>query len=203
VLSFLLLVATLAAWTRGCAAREYVGVIRETTAGEWWVSREWGVDWGGGDVGVCYGPARAGAADARAAGCPEGVRWGGRFNRYPPSPVRGKYGGWAAGWVRAGHRARLWDTAGVMAGWAQAFDWAGSASGANVPRADRRYYWFVVPCWAAALLFGLLPARRAFAVARTRRAARRARAGRCIQCGYDLRATPERCPECGAAPPNT
>src|SRR5204862_6682225 len=52
----------------------------------------------------------------------------------------------------------------------------------------------IAPHWSFALLFGTLPA--VWAVLRLRR--RRFAAGRCSACGYDLRATPNRCPECGA-----
>jgi len=54
-----------------------------------------------------------------------------------------------------------------------------------------------LPYWSAALLAAGLPA--AWAVVRARRR-RRVKAGLCAACGYDLRATPERCPECGAVP---
>jgi hypothetical protein len=54
-----------------------------------------------------------------------------------------------------------------------------------------------VRLWPFALALGVLP----LIVASTYvRAARRARLGRCPTCGYDLRATPARCPECGGVP---
>jgi hypothetical protein len=52
--------------------------------------------------------------------------------------------------------------------------------------------WF--PHWFAALVFAILPALRLRSILRTRR---RIRLGLCPQCGYDLRASPDRCPECG------
>ena len=56
----------------------------------------------------------------------------------------------------------------------------------------------VFPIWSAALPAAVLPALRLIALLRTRR--RRA-TGRCARCGYDLRATPDLCPECGAPVP--
>jgi hypothetical protein len=58
-----------------------------------------------------------------------------------------------------------------------------------------------VPLPAVALLSAVLPAHRAATFLRTRR--RRRAAGLCPSCGYDLRASPERCPECGAVSTKT
>jgi hypothetical protein len=67
--------------------------------------------------------------------------------------------------------------------------------------ADR---YLAVPFWLLVTLPAPLPAVWAAASARRRLrvriAAHRSGLGRCASCGYDLRATPERCPECGAMP---
>jgi hypothetical protein len=53
----------------------------------------------------------------------------------------------------------------------------------------------VFPCWLVVLLTCLLPG--CWLLERTREATRR-QSGLCTACGYDLRASPGRCPECGA-----
>jgi hypothetical protein len=71
----------------------------------------------------------------------------------------------------------------------------GSFDVSTSPRHTIAAIWF--PHWFCALIFAVLPAARIRSILRTRRAKR---AGLCRYCGYDLRATPNRCPECGRLP---
>jgi hypothetical protein len=70
----------------------------------------------------------------------------------------------------------------------------------NIHRDDRwvgSRLWVGVPHWFLLSFFAVIPLmslRRAW----TRR--QRARKRLCVNCGYDLRASPERCPECGETP---
>lgn len=62
----------------------------------------------------------------------------------------------------------------------------------------RGYYYYpfravTVPYWGVTAVFTMLPM---FMLGWRMRRARRAARGRCVACGYDLRATPSRCPEC-------
>ena len=53
---------------------------------------------------------------------------------------------------------------------------------------------YTVPCWMPATAFAVAPAA---ALRRLRNTRRQRRRGLCRHCGYDLRASPDRCPECG------
>jgi hypothetical protein len=72
--------------------------------------------------------------------------------------------------------------------WLGGFEFTTGSSGSNARRE------FATPTWLFALLAGLLPACR---LATARRSRKHRRLGCCPLCGYDLRATPDRCPECG------
>ena len=102
-----------------------------------------------------------------------------------------------------------WDapSAPVDAGWyvderhpRPGYDMDGGLAGIQhrtVAAPDRWLSEIRIPMWAVALALAVPPA---LAARRWRRDRRLASAGLCPRCGYDLRATPERCPECGAAP---
>lgn len=63
------------------------------------------------------------------------------------------------------------------------------------PLATRLDDWLLfIPYWAIAAPLALLPAWWALTYRRRRE---RLRQGHCRRCGYDLRGTPHRCPECG------
>jgi hypothetical protein len=61
------------------------------------------------------------------------------------------------------------------------------------------FWWIQLPLWLPLALVASVPTW--WAVRRIRQR-RRVGIGLCRRCGYDLRATPDRCPECGSpAPP--
>ena len=84
-------------------------------------------------------------------------------------------------------------------------DWIGLGRTATVGTKPERqimrytldYAVLAVPYWALLLATGLAPS---FWLRGRLRRRRRIIGGRCVRCGYDLRATPGRCPECGATP---
>ena len=57
-----------------------------------------------------------------------------------------------------------------------------------------------MPLWSFALLFACSPGLKLWLHIRQRK---RERPGFCIHCGYDLRASKDKCPECGAAMPGS
>jgi len=64
------------------------------------------------------------------------------------------------------------------------------------------YRVYVIGFWTLEIPFAIPPiAWVLIRLVRWEKARSRTRIGRCPTCNYDLRATPDRCPECGTIPP--
>jgi hypothetical protein len=77
------------------------------------------------------------------------------------------------------------------------FSVATSRAGVLPAVPDLELFYVTIPHWSAVAVFGLTGPWMLLSP-RARRARRRAK-GFCAHCGYDLRASSDRCPECGAA----
>jgi hypothetical protein len=78
------------------------------------------------------------------------------------------------------------------------FGWSKSENSGSIAGQIHRRLEVTFPTWSLAVMLGALPTLRAIAFVRRRR--RRRPTFGCPKCGYDLRATPDRCPECGTVP---
>jgi hypothetical protein len=91
----------------------------------------------------------------------------------------------------------LYPFQGPWQGWAKRLGFEHHAGTGTGPSSFWKSHLSVVfPYWVPALLFGVLPI---VWIRATRRRRRRERIGLCAKCGYDLRASRDRCPECGTA----
>jgi hypothetical protein len=180
-LSAVMFLATVVLWVRGYFVQDYVEVLenyrRPATAPSKFefrnVRKTWDTTWG--RVRYSSSDTLVGTyseAQAAAAGWKPTHR-AAHDRMVPPHRDNAK-------WIRTGAEG-LWNRLGFFA-------WSGG-------RGRSRFVVMGTPYWAPAALMALLPAVRvAQLIRRRRRTSRQV----CAVCGYDLRATPDRCPECGA-----
>ena len=96
-------------------------------------------------------------------------------------------------WGRLGRGHTGWEREPSRSFWGR-LGFARYDAGFGSSFADSREDVIALPAWLPVVAFAGLPL--AFAVRLARRHRRRV-AGRCAECGYDLRGSPQRCPECG------
>jgi hypothetical protein len=112
---------------------------------------------------------------------------------YPTDMLQGYRGRPVSDWEREGLLGDVFNYNGRRIARGVAGFWRAHMPRGPTRTAETRFWG--LPYW---FLFALTaPAPLVMAVRRRRRRRRREK-GQCLACGYDLRATPERCPECGA-----
>ena len=131
---------------------------------------------------------RTGRTHHQVASYDSGIQW--MIVRDGPEPKELLYGAFAR------PQYDYWSDSVLAPTWCRG--WGGIAMAVGtIPGPDsiaRAYQLGRLPYWLIILLLFLPTSRQ---VVRRLRLHRRAKQGRCLCCGYDLRATPQRCPECG------
>ena len=177
VVSLALFAAMLAGWGRSCVVMDQIGWNSPATSAPVAI-QSFGVVSARGRLSIDWASMKIGSLDST-----QSVGWdrwrakigsGFRWRTRPPRPRSDSLPAFAIV-----HTDQASPT-----GWSTAMVWVDQ--------------WEVrCPYWFVCLLAAALPT--AWGV-RRRRASYRAAIGKCATCGYDLRATPERCPECGTVP---
>jgi hypothetical protein len=179
VLSLLLCVATCVLWARSYTGTDYLSRSQLVSSNPPEVTtRQHGVAWTRGDVRVSAGTSTYFSYSSTGPATPPdpAAHWG--WGRLGPGHTGSDAVPVASGWDRIGfHRYET--------GWSASF-------------VDEQEAGVAVPAWLPVVAFALPPL--AWVVPRVRRR-QRLRTGLCPACGYDLRASPDRCPECGAVNP--
>ncbi len=142
-------------------------------------------------------------ADRRAEGLPKGmiVRFsfieppGFQWERFPRPDCPSL-------WAQRDHYVRSWKiTPPAPEPLWHRFGFEGPTEGIIHPGYSlRAYRTIMLPYWLLQVVTLIFPAVWLMRVHVRRRRARLRAADLCAACGYDLRATPDRCPECGAIP---
>lgn len=84
--------------------------------------------------------------------------------------------------------------------WGFVFRWGTFKQPTPFTNLNYAYRVVSVPCWSVVAAALICPA---FTLRRQRQHRKRQAKRLCLVCGYDMRATPERCPECGELPAQT
>lgn len=120
-----------------------------------------------------------------------------RLQAFPAVAASRNSMGWSRGSGKAEDFALPKDTRWERIGFGR-YELSSQVSGVGDASVASTTWW--VPHWFLAMLF-VLPVALWFAISRPLRARRRRASGQCVRCGYDLRASTDRCPECGTPIP--